>query len=68
MPPFKHVLTHLDWTLQPCVWQLPAALAHADLAAIEAALPGGRWWTVAEALAAGLPAPIRKLLDAGPPR
>jgi A/G-specific adenine glycosylase len=68
LPPFKHVLTHLDWMLQPCAWQLPDTPAPAALAAVEAALPAGRWWTVTDALAAGLPAPIRKLLAAGPPR
>jgi A/G-specific adenine glycosylase len=68
MPPFKHVLTHLDWTLQPCVWQLPDGLGARVLADVEAQLPAGRWWTVDQALGAGLPAPIRKLLDAGPPR
>jgi A/G-specific adenine glycosylase len=37
-------------------------VAAARLAAIEAALPAGRWFTRDEALASGLPAPVRKLL------
>ncbi|MDT7837295.1 A/G-specific adenine glycosylase [Aquabacterium sp. OR-4] len=70
LPPFKHVLTHLDWTLQPCVWQLPVSWPDSpadSLPSVEAMLPAGRWWAVDDALAAGLPAPIRKLLQAGPP-
>ncbi|OYT99146.1 MAG: A/G-specific adenine glycosylase [Burkholderiales bacterium PBB1] len=59
---FKHVLTHLDWTLHPVRWTLPADLDEAQAAAIVAAWPTGRWFTHDEALAAGLPAPLRKLL------
>jgi A/G-specific adenine glycosylase len=67
LPPVVHVLTHLDWTLQPCHWPLPADLDAATLAAIEASLPAGRWVPRADALAMGLPAPIRRWLEAGPP-
>ena len=67
LPPVVHVLTHLDWTLQPCHWPLPADLADAQRQAIEAALPPGRWVARADALAMGLPAPIRRWLEAGPP-
>ena len=68
-PAFKHVLTHLDWWLQPCRWQLPDDLTQAmrkpiDQLLAEAA-PGGRWLRRDEALALGLPAPIRKLLEIG---
>jgi A/G-specific adenine glycosylase len=67
LPPVVHVLTHLDWTLQPCHWPLPADLPPAQRQAIEAALPAGRWVPRPEALALGLPAPIRRWLEGGPP-
>ena len=65
LPAFKHVLTHFDWTLEPWRWALPERASAKTVAAITAALPGhdaGRWVTRAEALAMGLPAPIRALL------
>jgi len=65
LPAFKHVLTHLDWLLKPLLWRLPEALPADRLAAVEHALPAGRWVRRDDALALGLPAPIRKLL-AGP--
>jgi A/G-specific adenine glycosylase len=53
--PFVHVLTHRDWTLAPLRWRLPA---HAPTpSGLE-----GRWFTRDEALALGLPAPVRQLL------
>ncbi len=59
---FKHPLTHLDWWLQPLHWQWPAR-RRCELA------PGpGAWFTVTEALALGLPAPVRRLLQSGPPQ
>ncbi|MEF7614943.1 A/G-specific adenine glycosylase [Aquincola sp. MAHUQ-54] len=64
LPAFEHVLTHFDWALQPWQHVLPAALQGPALAEIESALPAGRWFTRAEALGLGLPAPIRKLLAA----
>jgi A/G-specific adenine glycosylase len=67
LAPVVHVLTHLDWTLQPCHWPLPDDLAAPVLRAIEAALPAGRWVARDDALALGLPTPIRRWLDAGPP-
>jgi A/G-specific adenine glycosylase len=67
LPPLVHVLTHLDWTLQPCHWPLPADLDGAALRAIESVLPTGRWVPRADALALGLPTPIRRWLEAGPP-
>jgi A/G-specific adenine glycosylase len=60
--PQTHVLTHLDWHLQPVLWRLPARLGAAKCAALEALLGPGRWLTPEQALAAGLPAPLRKLL------
>jgi len=64
---FKHVLTHLDWTLRPVVWRLPAKSAAKDVARITAALPAGRWVTRDEALSMGVPSALRKLLERTPP-
>ena len=59
LPGFEHTLTHLDWHLQPLCWQWPAR-RRCDQA------PGvGAWFTESEALALGLPAPVRRLLQAG---
>jgi A/G-specific adenine glycosylase len=63
LPSFVHTLTHLDWTLHPLRWTLPARLSAAALAAIVAAWPDGRWLERDRALALGLPAPLRRLLD-----
>jgi A/G-specific adenine glycosylase len=63
LPSFTHVLTHLDWTLHPLRWTLPARSGAARVAQITAAWPSGRWFGLDEALAAGLPAPLRKLLQ-----
>ena len=57
LPNVEHALTHFDWTLQPMLWTLPT---RGKLPA----LPEGRWFSVPEALALGLPAPIRRLLEA----
>lgn len=62
LPSFTHTLTHLDWTLHPIRWKLPDRTAPAMRAAIEQAMPNGRWFGFDEALAAGLPSPLRKLL------
>jgi len=62
LPSFTHVLTHLDWTLHPQRWTLPLRSAAKTVAAIVSAWPSGRWFDLDEALAAGLPAPLRKLL------
>ncbi|MBP6902277.1 MAG: A/G-specific adenine glycosylase [Burkholderiaceae bacterium] len=65
LPAFTHVLTHRDWTLQPLRWQLPTSLTAPQRQAIEGRLPAGRWFALDEALALGLPAPVRKLLAGG---
>ena len=62
LPSFTHVLTHLDWTLHPMRWTLPPRTGARRVEAITAAWPQGRWFTLDEALSAGLPAPLRKLL------
>jgi A/G-specific adenine glycosylase len=59
--PIEHALTHFDWTLEPLRWTLPRP-ARAEIAA---ALPPGRWVTREQALALGLAAPVRRLLEAG---
>ena len=64
LPSFTHVLTHLDWTLHPLRWTLPERSSSARVKAITDALAAGRWFGLDEALAAGLPAPLRKLLMA----
>jgi A/G-specific adenine glycosylase len=55
-PAFVHVLTHADWTLTPVCWALQADASPPDIA--------GRWFTREEALALGLPAPVRRLISA----
>lgn len=64
LPRFTHVLTHFDWALHPMRWTLPDALPQEHLQGVVDALPAGRWFAVEEALSAGLPAPLRKLLEA----
>ena len=63
LEPFVHVLTHLDWELQPLRWQLPEALAAPERDRLTQALGPGCWWSTAQALALGLPAPVRRLLS-----
>jgi A/G-specific adenine glycosylase len=65
LPSFTHTLTHLDWTLHPMRWTLPARTTAGTRADVTAELSPGRWFTLDEALAAGLPAPLRRLLEAG---
>jgi len=62
LPSFVHVLTHLDWRLHPVRWTLPSRVADSTLARCTAAWPEGRWFSVEDALALGLPAPLRKRL------
>lgn len=61
--PIHHVLTHFDWALQPWHWALPERLGAARRAELEAGLPPGRWVALDEALAMGLPAPVRRLIE-----
>jgi A/G-specific adenine glycosylase len=66
LPPIEHALTHFDWTLEPLVWRLPSRTGAARLARIEASLGSGRWAGLDEALALGLPAPLRRLFESAP--
>jgi A/G-specific adenine glycosylase len=63
LPTFTHALTHLDWTLHPVRWTLPARTSATVVSRITSAWPEGRWFSPDAALAAGLPAPLRKLLS-----
>jgi A/G-specific adenine glycosylase len=64
LAPFVHVLTHLDWHLQPVRWTFAARTSARTLAALLAHWPSGRWFAPDAALALGLPAPLRKRLAA----
>ena len=61
LPTIQHALTHFDWTLQPLVWTLPAKATLP--AALGETVSQGRWVSEEGALAMGLPAPIRRLLE-----
>lgn len=61
-PRQKHVLTHLDWWLNPRRVQLGDAEAQAVSARLLQAEPSGRWVAEADLGRYGLPAPLRKLL------
>ena len=64
LPTVEHALTHFDWTLRPLRWQLPA---RCNTPTLQDLLPDGggqgRWLTAPQALALGLPAPVRRLLE-----
>jgi A/G-specific adenine glycosylase len=63
LPSFTHTLTHLDWTLHPVRWSLPEATSAQQAAqVVNPWADTGRWFTAEEAMAVGLPAPLRKLL------
>lgn len=55
-PPLRHGFTHFSLTIHP--WYVDVAVAGPA-----AAETSGRWFPVAEALAAGVPAPVRTLLE-----
>jgi A/G-specific adenine glycosylase len=65
LPAIEHALTHFDWMLHPLAWCWPAPAPLPFLPSLPSELPGGaagRWATPGEALALGLPAPVRRLL------
>ena len=57
LPVLAHVLTHRDLFLHPVVVQLEA-----DAHALDVARDEGAWCSPVQALALGLPAPVRKLM------
>ena len=59
LPVIEHALTHFDWTLHPLAWHWPA---RSRLLPDPASALPGRWLRPEEALALGLPAPLRRLL------
>jgi A/G-specific adenine glycosylase len=61
--PVDHVLTHFDWRLRPLRWTFPDDADSSQLALCVARWPEGRWFTEVQALALGLPAPIRRWLE-----
>lgn len=61
LQPIEHALTHFDWTLEPLRWRWPARVPPA----LQQSLPAGRWVAREQALSLGLPAPVRRLLEAG---
>jgi A/G-specific adenine glycosylase len=63
LPPIEHALTHFDWTLEPVQWALPAR-GGPSAESLRECIGPGRWFAPAEALALGLPAPVRRLLAA----
>jgi A/G-specific adenine glycosylase len=63
LPIVEHALTHFDWTLRPMHWHWPSSAKAPAMHQLEL-LGAGRWLTPAEALATGLPAPVRRLLEA----
>ena len=63
LEPVAHALTHFDWRLEPWRHALPARLSAGVRRLLAEALPEGRWYAYEEALALGLPAPVRRLLE-----
>ncbi|MFP5399014.1 MAG: A/G-specific adenine glycosylase [Gammaproteobacteria bacterium] len=61
--PVVHTLTHFDWELRPWRHELPARLSAARRAQVERSLGAGRWFDRDEALALGLPAPVRRWIE-----
>jgi len=66
LPPVAHALTHFDWTLRPMRWRWPTRGQAPGPESLAALAAGGdsRWFTPQEALAEGLPAPVRRLFEA----
>jgi A/G-specific adenine glycosylase len=66
-PAVHHVLTHFDWTLTPLAWEWPSRRRQPDAGELALELPGDlRWSHPQDALAMGLPAPVRRLFELSP--
>ena len=67
LSPVEHALTHFDWLLLPARYTVTSRLGSQQRQKLECALVdtfgAGRWVQVDDALALGLPAPVRKLLE-----
>jgi A/G-specific adenine glycosylase len=63
LPAFTHTLTHLDWTLHPVRWTVPGSTTASTLQEMVQPWPEGAWFSREDALAAALPAPLRRLLS-----
>ena len=61
LAPVVHVLTHLDWTLQPVRVQVPAHFEPSP--ALSQRWPGGAWVAQDRLAAYGLPAPVARWLE-----
>ncbi len=55
MAPLKHAFTHFRLTLEPVLCMVEPALAVSE--------PGMNWIAIDAAAAAGVPTPIRKLIE-----
>jgi A/G-specific adenine glycosylase len=64
LPPFVHVLTHLDWTLQPCTGRCLPTWPKRSAAIALAAGPGVARWPTRWRWAAGA---VRRCWRPGPP-
>ena len=63
VPDVVHALTHLDWTLQPRRFELPATMAASWARTLTQAFDEVQWVRLDEALQRGLPAPVRRLIE-----
>ncbi len=63
LPAFTHTLTHFDWALRPVRWTIPGAASASAVSTMTKPFPGGRWFTTENALAAAIPAPLKRLLQ-----
>ncbi|MDA8094737.1 MAG: A/G-specific adenine glycosylase [Betaproteobacteria bacterium] len=56
LPPIDHALTHFRMRIRPCLLELEEAVSPEPAA-------GGQWFALDDALRAGIPAPVRALLQ-----
>lgn len=62
LPVIEHALTHRDLRLQPVLCSLPGAPVQGAPVAPGVDAGQGQWWLPSQALALGLPAPVRACL------